>query len=222
VFAGPSGASLQERYAQECRFRAPIRRGDLDALVSEEPPGVVLILDGLFASQLAVTPAECRAALFRGWTLIGASSLGALRAAELWSVGMIGVGDIFNLLRLGILSADAELAVTYHPDTFEELTVSLVHVRAFLAGSKLPGVSDAALELAFAAAQGIYWAERSWASVVAAWASHGLPDVLLTEARLEARRPMHHPKRHDAELALQTLLGRTWVGRRHHWKELGN
>ena len=44
--------------------------------------------------------------------LIGASSLGALRAVELEKFGMKGISKIFQLFKNGVINADDEVAVT--------------------------------------------------------------------------------------------------------------
>lgn len=205
VFAGPSADHLRARYADRCQFRGPIQRGELAALVADTPPGTAVLLDGLFGSSLAVTPTECRQALHCGWRLVGASSMGALRASELWSVGMIGIGTIYQLLRLGVIESDAELAVAYHPETHRELTASLVHVRALLHALE-PELPPGELERAIDVARSVYWAERSWAALRATWKRAGMSAALLDAAAREGEGPRHNPKRRDAALALSCVL----------------
>jgi hypothetical protein len=48
--------------------------------------------------------------------LVGAASLGALRAVELEKFGMVGIGKIFQLYKSGKLNADDEVAVTFAPE----------------------------------------------------------------------------------------------------------
>ena len=48
--------------------------------------------------------------------------MGALRAAELWRYGAVGIGSIFNAYRTGEAQDDAWVAMTYDPDTFRPLT----------------------------------------------------------------------------------------------------
>jgi TfuA protein len=86
----------------------------------------------VFSSGLSVTPMECRQIMEEGWELIGASSIGALRASELWSVGMIGVGKIFYQYRLGYSLSDSDVATMINPKTYEEVTASLVHIQWIL------------------------------------------------------------------------------------------
>lgn len=211
VFAGPSAADLPSWMAERIDLRPPAARGDLEALIAEAPPGRVVLIDGLFGASMAVSPTECRMLLEEGWQVLGASSMGALRASELWSMGMIGVGEIYTMLRLDVVTADAELAVCYHPDTFEEISVSLVHLRAVLAGlATRPSVAEATPAL-LAAARRLYWPERSRPALRRAWREEGIsdPDVALVLERLAD--PRAHPKHNDARLAIRTALAASWV-----------
>ncbi len=64
-----------------------------------------------------------------GVTVVGGCSMGALRASELDTYGMIGVGRIYRWYRDGVAESDDEVAVTFHPDTLEPLSVPLVNMR---------------------------------------------------------------------------------------------
>lgn len=57
-----------------------------------------------------------------GVTFIGASSMGALRAGELWRYGGIGIGKIFDSYKSGRVQDDSWVAMTYDPDTYKPLT----------------------------------------------------------------------------------------------------
>jgi hypothetical protein len=211
VFAGPSLAHLPAAERARLELRPPARRGDLEALLQRERPGTAVLIDGLFGWSLAVTPTECRELLLAGWTLCGASSMGALRASELWSVGMIGIGEVYTMLRLGHVRADDEVVVAYHPDTHAELGASLVHVRAVLTriARHLPS-PEVGLQ-ALALAREIYWLERSWPRLFARWREHGLGEPVLEHARAAALDARHHPKILDAELAVRSVLAGLWT-----------
>lgn len=108
----------------------PVRRGDLANLVTRGAPGdAVLIVDGEFGQELAVSVLEIREALRSGVLVMGASSMGALRAAESDLLGMLGFGWVFRGLRAGQLNSDAEVALLFDPHSYEPLTVPLVNVR---------------------------------------------------------------------------------------------
>ncbi len=107
----------------------PIARGDLSR---DRSLGfsVFLILDGVFLQQLAISPREIIDVLRDGAIVFGASSMGAIRAAECWPAGMRGVGSIYRLYRRGALTSDDEVAVTFSPrPPYPAATISLVNVR---------------------------------------------------------------------------------------------
>ena len=140
VFLGPS---LERESAAEILpaavFRPPIRRGDLKHLLQDLPPAVGIV-DGEFFQSLAVSPKEILPLLELGVPVYGASSMGALRAVELSSYGMTGVGRIFHLFRQGRLMAEDEVALTYAPDTLRPLSEPLVNVRLALSAAHRAGL----------------------------------------------------------------------------------
>ncbi|RYD65608.1 MAG: hypothetical protein EOP83_07015, partial [Verrucomicrobiaceae bacterium] len=107
VFVGPSlSPALARELLPLAEIRGPIRRGDLDAI---DAPAVVAIIDGIFDSSHAVSPREIRTAVSRGIKVLGASSMGALRAAEIPQ--MLGVGRVYGMYRDGVIDRDDEVAV---------------------------------------------------------------------------------------------------------------
>ena len=77
----------------------PIKRYDL-ANDCAENYAVIIIIDGQFHNNLAVSCDEIRDALHRGTKIYGAASMGALRASELDSCGMIGHGEIYEHIKV--------------------------------------------------------------------------------------------------------------------------
>jgi hypothetical protein len=129
VFLGPSLPMAEAAVLLDAKFRPPIRRGDL---ASVELGRTVLIIDGEFDQSFSVSPNEILRLLDGGSTVVGASSMGALRAAELGDEGMIGLGRIFEAYRSGTIEGDDEVALTYCPIDLTPLTVPLVNVRFWL------------------------------------------------------------------------------------------
>lgn len=212
VFGAPSLCEVPAERRARLDIRPPVRRGDFDPLLEEAHPGTVVIIDGIFNSSLAITPTECRQLLQRGWRLIGASSMGALRANDLWSVGMIGIGDVFTLYRLGVLRSDADVAVALNAKTFEEVTASIVHVRAVLSSLEQRGeISGAEARRFLQMSREIYWFERYWDDLVAVWRRNGLPSAAGESAHRLIADPLHHPKKRDAHLAINSVLAYRWV-----------
>ena len=90
---------------------------------------MVGIIDGVFAQTLAISPGEIREAAVNGIDVYGASSMGALRAAEVSSV--VGIERVFEMYRTGLIDRDDEVAVLMNPDTQEALTEPLVNIWEF-------------------------------------------------------------------------------------------
>ena len=141
VFLGPSLAREDAERILDADYLPPICRGDLERL--PEHVRYVGIVDGEFYQSLSVSPKEVLKLLRRGVTVFGASSMGALRAAETWKLGTIGVGQIFTMYRDGILDADDEVALIYERDTYRKLSEPLVNIRAALEMAAAAGAIDA-------------------------------------------------------------------------------
>jgi hypothetical protein len=140
VFLGPTLAREDAERVLDADYLPPICRGDLAKL--PEHVRFVGIVDGEFYQSLSVSPKEVLQLLRRGVTVLGASSMGALRAAETWKLGTIGVGQIFTMFRDGILDADDEVALVYERDTCRKLSEPLVNLRAALDLAAAAGVID--------------------------------------------------------------------------------
>jgi hypothetical protein len=134
VFAGPSLPRRLDagwaRLLDGCDLRPPARRGDVLAALARQPHTLVL-LDGYYFTVPAVTHKELLYALDAGVRVIGAASLGALRAAELAPLGMTGVGTDFEWNQTGRIDGDDEVALLHAPaeNGYRALTVALVEVR---------------------------------------------------------------------------------------------
>jgi hypothetical protein len=140
VFLGPSLAGEEAvQLLPGATFLPPIRRGDLQSLLAEPPPAVGIV-DGEFFQSLAVSPKEIIPLLERGIPVYGAASMGALRAVELESHGMRGVGRIFELFRSGRLIADDEVALMFCPATLRPLSEPLVNLRLALSAAHRAGL----------------------------------------------------------------------------------
>ncbi|MGZ7136369.1 MAG: TfuA-like protein, partial [Methanobacterium sp.] len=95
VFLGPSLSHKEASKILYADYRLPIKRGDITAVVNENPD-IIGIIDGVFHQQPAVSHREILDALKKGITVVGGASMGALRASELDDFGMIGVGYVYN------------------------------------------------------------------------------------------------------------------------------
>jgi hypothetical protein len=167
VFLGPSLAVDTARDHLAAAYAPPVRRGDLARHVAAGAKRLAIV-DGEFAQSLSVSIVEIREALAAGVEVWGASSMGALRAAECHVLGMRGVGWIYEEYRTGALQADDEVALMLDPETLAPLTVPLVNVRWALACAVAEAVVDGAEAAGlFELARSLPFDRRTYRGVVA-------------------------------------------------------
>ena len=109
-------------------YKRPIQRGDLGQAVKERPD-IIAIIDGVFHQNSAVGHKEILNVMKNGVKVYGASSMGALRASELDSLGMIGVGYVYSQYATGEVDSDDDVAVMLDSDTLEALSEPLINMK---------------------------------------------------------------------------------------------
>jgi len=109
----------------EVIYKRPIKRGDLGEAL-KETPDIIGIIDGVFHQNSAVGHREILKVLDKGIKVYGASSMGALRASELDSLGMIGVGYCYKQYATGKINSDDDVAVMLDSKTLEALSTPLI------------------------------------------------------------------------------------------------
>jgi hypothetical protein len=179
AFLGPSlPAAEAHRIVPEVDLWPPICQGDLTTAVERLHPRAVLIVDGEFSQSLSVWHKEILYALHLGIRVVGASSMGALRAAELDRFGMEGVGGIYAYYRDGWLTADADVALL-HADAAEgyrPLSWPLVNVRATVqALQRQDALAADDAEAVLSAAGKLHFRERTEGALARALRSDGTP-----------------------------------------------
>ena len=139
VYLGPSLRRSEAEKLLRADYRPPVRRGDLPAPSRDQ---LVIIIDGEFDQSLSVSPKEILALLDGGAHVLGASSMGALRAAELYLFGMEGHGWVFKAYQSGRIEGDDEVALVYSPLDSAPVTIPLVNIRFWLEGLVADGRLD--------------------------------------------------------------------------------
>ncbi|PWB87462.1 TfuA-related McrA-glycine thioamidation protein [Methanobrevibacter thaueri] len=109
----------------EVIYKRPIKRGDLGHDIKENPD-IIGIIDGVFHQNSAVGHREILDVMKRGVKVFGASSMGALRASELDSLGMQGIGYCYNQYASGAIDSDDDVAVMLDSESLEALSVPLI------------------------------------------------------------------------------------------------
>lgn len=139
IFTGPSLSHTEASSILEAEYRPPVRRGDIQEAMKENPD-IIGIIDGVFHQSPAVGHREIIDAIRRGVKVVGGASMGALRASELSELGMVGVGRIFRSYLDGEIESDDDVAVAFNPDTLEPLSDSLVSIEFNLKRALMRGV----------------------------------------------------------------------------------
>ncbi|MDT8999864.1 TfuA-like protein [Paucibacter sp. APW11] len=195
VFLGPSLPLAQaQAIFPEAHYLPPVAMGDLYALVQARARAGdrIAMIDGLFEQVPAVWHKEVLFALERGMHVYGASSMGALRAAELAPFGMKGVGRIYSAFASGELEDDDEVVVAHATaeQGFRSLSQAMVSLRFGLQALQMQGVlgaADAATLIAMSKA--LHYSERSWVGVLDHARRLGLPEQLVEALKNQARQP---------------------------------
>jgi hypothetical protein len=168
VFLGPSLPAAEARALTDCTILPPAKAGDVFAILPRRPLAIALV-DGVFEGAPSVWHHELLAALDAGIAVYGGASMGALRAAELWPLGVVGVGTVFGWYRDGVLVDDDEVAVYHAPVErgSRAFTVPLVDVRHAAALAVEKGLArnrDAAAIVSAAAS--LHFGDRRWERIL--------------------------------------------------------
>ncbi|MHC1550439.1 TfuA-like protein [Phyllobacterium sp. K27] len=214
LFAGPSLSGTEfvpSRSGEdvllpdhELTCRGPAKCGDITHAVDQGFRTIGLV-DGRFEDVAAVWHKEILYALSKGATIYGGASMGALRAAECYPFGMIGIGEVFERYAFGGLEDDAAVAQVHAPAEFGYIAFSeaMVTIDATLEKAKAAGAinSDELLYIR-TTANAIFFKERSWRRVF----DEASKKVASAEARVKPY--ICNIKRQDATLLLEAMLGR--------------
>lgn len=131
VFLGPSLPLSEAKDVLSADYRPPAGRGDV-LRAMDDGAKIIGLIDGVFYQRAAVSHREILSVMKNGVLVIGGASIGAIRASELDVYGMIGVGEIYKWYKQGRIVGDDEVAVAFHPITYQPISEALVNIRATL------------------------------------------------------------------------------------------
>ncbi|MEF2554040.1 TfuA-like protein [Aurantimonas sp. A2-1-M11] len=221
LFAGPSLAGLERPLPPIFDRQPPARHGDVFRAAQLRPAAIALA-DGFFEGVLAVWHKEILWALSLGIPVFGAASMGALRAAELDTYGMVGVGRIYQDYQSGKLEADDEVALLHGPEEvgYLPLTEPLVNVRATVSAAQQAGIlGPCTVQAVMHSAIALFYKARTWPNIMQGIATSeaSASDVERFQAWLPAGRVDQKRKDALAMVALVAeLCGRDALPRVNH------
>ncbi|MFE4635528.1 TfuA-like protein [Streptomyces sp. NPDC056773] len=209
VYAGPTiSAADVHAVLPEADVRPPAGRGDL--LADQWQPGdVVVVVDGYFRERRSVGHKEILQVLTEGAEVIGAASMGALRAAELAPCGMRGLGTVFTMYASGEIDGDDEVGVLHGPAErgYPAQTVALVNLRYGCAeGAETDLVPADAGRRIVAAAAALPFTHRGWKDIERALDEEDHDSLRTLEEMIASG--VWDLKRLDAMAALRAIASR--------------
>jgi hypothetical protein len=205
VFLGPSLDPAAARSILPANYYPPVRMGDVYRLLT---CGVrtIVIIDGVFHNTAPVWQREILAALLNGISVVGASSMGALRAVELAPWGMVGVGTVCEWYQSGRIAGDDEVALLHGEAEFgyRAMSEALVNIRftlerAVRAGALTPDQGTALVHAMAALDHG----SRSYPALFACDAFGRLSATAQDDVRALVADGSESLKQRDARQALE-------------------
>jgi hypothetical protein len=192
IFTGPTISPEVAAQHLDAIYLPPVRLGDVYRITELFEPRIIGIIDGYFNQVPAVWHKEILYSISQGISVFGAASMGALRAAELDQLGMIGCGEIYRAYRSGLLAPfndepfedDDEVAVIHSPAELGYLAASdaMVNIRFTLAKAKQENViDDTTLKLLISIAKKLFYARRNYVSILDIARKQGLSDAKARE-----------------------------------------
>ena len=201
----------------DVRVLPPVQQGSLLRLLND-PPNVIGIIDGYFLQVPSVLHKEILLLMQRGVRVLGAASMGALRAAELDTLGMEGVGSVYRMYKDGVIDGDDEVAVLHAPEQldFRPLSEPLVNIRYNLRLAQASGiVSSRIASIVIRSAKHLPYTLRGFESALdgarALTTDHASLDSLGEFFRDNGR----DVKREDVTLLVNTIVAR--VNKQQPW-----
>lgn len=168
IFLGPSLDTERARKILDAEYRPPAARGDIFKAV-KEGARIIGLIDGVFFQACAIAHREILYALEKGVKVVGASSMGALRASELDAYGMEGVGRIYELYKNGELISDDEVALLFEPESLKPLSEPLVNIRYNLDRAEERGIiTKEVKERIVEVAKTLYYPDRVYERILSA------------------------------------------------------
>ncbi len=199
IFAGTSISFNEARSVLDVDYLPPVRRGDLGKVASKYD--IIGIIDGIFFDRAAVGHREILEIMKKGKTVVGGCSMGALRASELDSYGMIGIGSVYGWYRDGVIEADDEVAVATNPDTFEQVSLPLVNIRqTFLAAENAGLITESEYESLMRIAKSIHYSLRSYLGI----AKDAEKEKILTSE--QAEKLLDYCKNHEVDVKKEDAI----------------
>ncbi len=236
MFIGPTISEREVKADIDAICLPPAAQGDIYRAMNFNP-AIIGLVDGYFDGVASVWHKEILWAMNQGVYIYGASSMGALRAAELASFGMRGVGAIFEDYHSGKLEDDDEVAVVHGPAEigYPALTAPMVNVRATLDKAVREKILNSEAASRFMnAAKAINYRDRTWEKLLESKEASGsefgawLPENAVDQKKSDAVSMIREIKEAQDQQTSTHVPGfefeitNLWVRGCRHWDSIPN
>jgi hypothetical protein len=140
IFVGPSlPKDTVREILPEALILPPAEQGDVDYASRQLGAETVLLIDGIHTSRLPCWHKEILGVLASGGRLLGAASMGALRAVECEPWGAEPVGEIASWYQDGVIDGDDEVCLVHGDEStgYRQMSIPMVNIRATVASTDL-------------------------------------------------------------------------------------
>jgi len=224
IFTGPTISPEMAQQYLPATYLPPVKLGDVYRIFELFQPRVIGIIDGYFNQVPAVWHKEIMHVMNHGVQVFGAASMGALRAAELDQLGMVGCGKIYEAYQAGVLDFDNtiafedddEVAVIHSPAElgYFSASVAMVNIRFTLEKAELQGVIDQNIRKQLTnIAKGIFYADRNYTSIIDIAKGQGLPEGDLVSLSEWLKEHAIDQKQLDAITLLKKINKKSFAGK---------
>ena len=189
-------------------YLPPARQADVLSAVTTHQPDVIGLIDGVIGQSLSVWHIEILYALESGVLVYGASSMGALRAAETSSFGMVGIGKVYQMYAVRELNDDDEVALVHGPADADYYAMSepMVNLRMTFKHAQEKGVIDAlTCEKLTAVAKSLYYPDRKFSLIFEKARAEGVQNEILSRMETFVAEHYVNVKAQDAVLLLERI-----------------
>ncbi|MDO1583506.1 TfuA-like protein [Rhizobium oryzicola] len=187
IFVGPTLPDAIARCDRNIVVRRPAVQGDLLQAV-REGASVIGLVDGNFEYTAPVWHKEILFGLSEGVRIFGSSSMGALRAAECHTFGMVGVGEVYRRFARGDLIDDSDIALLHAPAEigYAPLSIPLVNILVTSERMLAAGIiSKTELDRIGRIATQVFYKDRTWERLAKEMRAQGSDDddILIEKVR---------------------------------------
>ena len=208
IFLGPSLPLQEAKTLCDAIYVEPVRQADILKVIRYHNPKVIGIIDGFFYQELSVWHKEILYAMEKGIHVYGSSSMGALRAAELYQFGMKGVGEVYRMFASGELNDDDEVALAHGSkvEDFKGYSEPMVNLRFTFQAAEQAGIlTDKEHRELIETTKEIYFPERVFVTIFQAAKERGFKPETLAKLKDFCENHYVDIKKEDAKALLRTI-----------------